>query len=100
MTYPQFVSALVSLISDLKRDIPADSRATEDDTTPSILLTVGVTDRNGSLSFGWQTGDNSFHGNSYGHQTCSAVSIYPWSNAVQLTEEIVNEVFDQFEQLA
>lgn len=87
-----------SIISD---GIPADSRATDEDSGPSVLLSVGATVLpDGSIRLGWQTGDNSFMGDAYGHPAFSVVSIYPFSIPMELAEEIENEVFEQSEMLA
>lgn len=84
----------------IQSGIPSDSRATEDDNSPSVLLTIGATQAEGLIRFGIQTGDNSFMGNSYGHEACAVVSIYPFSNPMGLAEEIDNEIDEQFSMLS
>ena len=97
-----FKSTIAGIVWSIIRDgIPADYRATEEDSGPSILLSVGATIRpGGSIRFGYQTGDNSFVGDAYGHPTFSVVSIYPFSDSVGLAEEIENEIHEQSEMLA
>ena len=97
-----FKSAIAGIIRSIIRDgIPADYRATDDDSGPSILLSVGATILpDGSIRFGYQTGDNSFMGDAYGHSTFSVVSIYPFSIPMGLAEEIENEILEQSEMLA
>lgn len=97
-----FKSAIAGIIRSIIRDgIPSDYRATDDDSGPSILLSVGATILpDGSIRFGWQTGDNSFMGDAYGHSTFSVVSIYPFSVPMGLAEEIENEIYEQSEMLA
>lgn len=97
-----FRTTIAGIIRSIIRDgIPADSRATDEDSGPSILFSVGATIlSDGSIRFGWQTGDNSFMGDAYGHPAFSVVSIYPFSIPMELAEEIENEVFEQSEMLA
>lgn len=97
-----FRTTISGIIRSIIRDgIPADSRATDEDSGPSILFSVGATIlSDGSIRFGWQTGDNSFMGDAYGHPAFSVVSIYPFSIPMELAEEIENEVFEQSEMLA
>lgn len=97
-----FKSTIAGIIWSIIRDgIPSDSRATDEDSGPSILFSVGATILpDGSIRFGWQTGDNSFVGDAYGHPTFSVVSVYPFSDSVGLAEEIENEIFEQIEMLA
>lgn len=97
-----FNSTIAGIIRSIIRDgIHADSRATDEDSGPSILFSVGATILpDGSIRFGWQTGDNSFVGDAYGHSTFSVVSVYPFSDSMGLAEEIENEIHEQAEMLA
>ncbi len=98
----KFQSQVSELIRQIIRDgIPSDSRATDEDDGPSVLLSIGSTVRkDGSIRFGYQTGDNSFMGDAYGHQTFAIVSIYPFSSPTILAEEVVNEIDQQIADLS
>ena len=102
----QSLNRLQSQVSELIRriiqsGIPADSRATDEDDGPSVLLSIGATVRkDGSIRFGYQTGDNSFMGAAYGHQTFAIVSIYPFSSPTILAEEMVSEIDSQIAELS
>jgi hypothetical protein len=108
MTQPtmQSLNRLQSQVSELIRriiqsGISADSRATDEDDSPSVLLSIGATVRkDGTIRFGYQTGDNSFMGDAYGHQTFATVSIYPFSSPTILAEEMVNEIDGQIAELS
>lgn len=85
------------LVAALKKEIQDDFRAHDDseDDTPSMLLTVGVTVQDGSISWGWQTGDNSFTGGAYGHPFWAVVTLTRTCNS----KEIANEIADQILEL-
>jgi hypothetical protein len=108
MTQPamQSLNKFQSQVSELIRriiqsGISDDSRATDEDDGPSVLLSIGATVRkDGTIRFGYQTGDNSFMGDAYGHQTFAIVSIYPFSSPTILAEEMINEIDGQIAELS
>jgi hypothetical protein len=97
----KFQSQVSELIRRIQSGISADSRATDEDDSPSVLLSIGATVRkDGTIRFGYQTGDNSFMGDAYGHQTFAIVSIYPFSSPTILAEEMANEIDGQVAELS
>lgn len=82
----------ITLIKCLKKEIEDEYRASEEDTRPSMLLTVG----DDGESWSYQTGDNSFTGGAYGYPHWAVVSIYRNSNSKQLATDIVNQLEDLF----
>lgn len=80
-------------LSEMKEHIHDDSRATEDDDKPSIMLTIGC---NGidPHKWGWQSGDNSYTGGAYGHPIWAVVSLYRNTHC----DELAREVRSQFEE--
>lgn len=85
------------LLRSLKPDICDDYRASEDDETPGMQVTFGVTlGEDGSLSWSYQTGDNSFTGGAYGHPVWAVVSLYRRSNSRELAKEAMEEALSQF----
>lgn len=84
------IKDLSALIKELKKDIHDDYRAYEsfgddEDTVPSMLLTVGW-----SIDGSWdyQTGDNSYNGGAYCHKHWGVVAIYRRSNSEELARDI------------
>lgn len=88
------VKELYKLCRATKDSIEDNFRASEEDTEPSTLLTVG-TDQTGNIG-GSQTGDNSFTGGAYGSPIWAVVYVYRCSNchdlAVELQEQIVEQL--------
>jgi hypothetical protein len=84
------------LLKSLKGDIDDDYRASEDDDKPGMQVTFGVTvNEDGSLSWNYQTGDNSYSGGAYGHPVWAVVSLYRRSPCKELAAEAMDEALDQ-----
>lgn len=84
------------LLKSLKGDIDDDYRASEDDDKPGMQVTFGLTEHmDGSLSWSYQTGDNSFTGGAYGHGAWAVVSLYRRSNCKELAAEAMDEALEQ-----
>lgn len=85
------LSALTILITGIKRYIGDDCRASEEDTLPSIQLTVGADEK------GWdyQSGDNSYSGGAYFYRYWGVVSVYRRSNSRELARDILDQIKDQ-----
>lgn len=82
------------LLRLLKTDIDDDFRASDEDTLPSISVTIGFTpsDKDRDRSWGYQTGDNSFTGGAYGHQHWGVVSLYRRSNSRELARDLADQI--------
>ncbi len=77
----------------MKKNIQSDDRACEDDTLPGILVTVGADENDdGSFSWNYQTGDNSYTGGAYGFPHWAVISLYRRSNCRALALDAVNEI--------
>lgn len=86
------------LLRSLKPNIADDYRASDDpeDTTPGMQVTFGITlKEDGSLSWHYQTGDNSYSGGAYGHPVWAVVSLYRRSNSRELAKEAMEEALSQ-----
>jgi predicted alpha/beta-fold hydrolase len=85
------------LLKSLKGDIDDDYRASDDpdDETPGMCVTFGLTQNDdGSLSWNYQTGDNSFTGGAYGHRAWAVVSLHRRSNCKELAAYAMDEALD------
>lgn len=71
-----------------------------DDSTPYVDVTVGCTFdfATGSITWNYQTGDNSFTGGAYGHPEWFNTSLFSRSNckiaAADLTDEIGDRIYE------
>jgi len=84
---------LTELIKSLKGDIGDEYRAysdcDEEDTTPSMLVTVGA-DEEGN--WGYQTGDNSYTGGAYSYPHWGVVAIHRRSNSKEVAKDIQSQI--------
>jgi hypothetical protein len=88
-----FQSEIENLLKSMKKNIQSDDRACEDDTLPGILVTVGADENDdGSFSWNYQTGDNSYTGGAYGFPHWAVISLYRRSNCRALALDAVNEI--------
>jgi len=86
------------LLKRLKPTIGDDYRATDDpeDDKPGMCVTFGVTvEEDRSLSWSYQTGDNSYSGGAYGHPVWAVVYLYRRSNCAELAKEAMDEALSQ-----
>ena len=79
------VGELTRLIKFLKREIGDEYRASDDDTTPSMLVTIGA-NKQGEWSY--QTGDNSCTGGAYSFPHWAVVAIHRRSNSHNVAIDI------------
>jgi hypothetical protein len=94
-----FQSKIENLLKFVKRTIQSDDRACEDDTLPGILVTVGADENDdGSFSWSYQTGDNSYTGGAYGFPHWAVINLYRRSNCRALASDAVNEILDLIHQ--
>lgn len=85
-----------SLLKGLKREIGDEYRASEDDTLPGMLVTVGAEPGEDGISWNYQTGDNSFTGGAYGFQHWAVIYLYRRSNCKDLAKDAVEELLGSF----
>lgn len=83
---------LAALVRAVKADISDEYRASEDDDTPGICLTVGWSADTGEWSY--QTGDNSFTGGAYHYPHWAVVSIYRGCNSRDVARDIREQLAD------
>lgn len=90
------------LLRALKADIGDDYRASDDpdDTTPGMCVTIGATwnEEDQTISWSYQTGDNSYSGGAYGHPAWAMVSLYRRSNSRELAADIANQIGEAIAQ--
>lgn len=79
---------LVSLVDDVRDDIDEESRADEDATEPSILLTVGWDGPDRGPRWGHQTGDMQYTGGAYGFRHMASVAVARDSDSTELATEL------------
>jgi hypothetical protein len=89
------VNQWAALLRLLKRDIGDDYRCDEEATTPSMLITFGLSDDG---SWNYQTGDNSFTGGAYGHPYWGLTYLDRRSNCKELAQSTFDEAAEQMEQ--
>lgn len=97
--YARLERDITKLLKSLKPDIGDEYRASEDDTCPGMQVTIGATPNgDGSLSWHYQTGDNSYSGGAYGHANWGVIYLYRRSNCAELAHGAVQEIADSIEQ--
>jgi len=98
--YLKIEKEVTRLLKLLKKDIGDEYRATDDpeETMPGMQVTIGVTaDEDGSLSWNYQTGDNSFTGGAYGHRHWGVIYLYRRSNSAELAHDAMEEIAESIE---
>ena len=88
---------MARLAASLIPTIHDDYRASDDpdDDVPAIQVTVGVTVQpDGSLSWSYQTGDNSYSGGAYCHATWGIGYLYRDTDPTDFAESIESDVAD------
>lgn len=90
-----------ALFKALKADIRDEYRASEDEDTPGMCVTIGFTPDSEDCEASWsyQTGDNSFTGGAYGHAHWAVVSLYRRSNSKELAEECADQIAETLPDL-
>ena len=90
-----FESSVRRLLVQLKRDIGDEYRASDEDTLPSMQVTIGATlEQDGTFCWTHQTGDNSYSGGCYSHANWGVVSLYRRSNSRELAKDAVSQILD------
>ena len=96
--WADFERQIALLLESLIPCIEDDFRCTDDpdDDIAGMLVTVGATiDEDGSISWGYQTGDNSYTGGAYGHPFWGSRGISRTTMGKDAAKEIVEEIVDQ-----
>lgn len=97
--YAKLEREVARLLVALKPDIGDDYRASEDDDIPGMCVTIGATPQDdGTLSWSYQTGDNSYTGGAYGHPYWGVIYLYRRSNSRALAHDAVEEIADGIAQ--
>lgn len=94
----KIVNEFRSLLVSLKKTIGDDYQVegAEDGAPPCMQVTFGMSrNEDGELSWGYQTGDNSYSGGAYGHPAWGIVYLSRRSNSLELANKAFDECFDQ-----
>lgn len=86
------ISELSRALIDGKSHI-SDDMKNDDDSLPSIDVTLSCDEKGFSLQFG----DNSYSGSAYLHQHWGVSSLYRRSNTRELAKELINQCQELFE---
>jgi hypothetical protein len=88
MNRKEFVDNITLLVTRLIPTINDDYRASEDDDTPSMMLTVGAD----NAGWNYQTGDNSYTGGAYSYATWGIGYITRDSDPAVVAEGIASDL--------
>ena len=91
------IKAVAAELSWEKRFICDDCRASEEDTLPSIQVTL-ATDCTDRTSWAIQTGDNSYTGVAYGYRYWGVSALCRRSNCRELAKELIEQIAEQWWQ--
>lgn len=88
---------LVRLLKSLKKYIDDDYRASEEETLPSMAITIASNEELSDWTY--QTGDNSYTGPCYPYPQWGVRVLYRRSNTKELANELLDSLSDcyQFE---
>jgi hypothetical protein len=95
---PSIKRDIRELLISIKKDqdwkqLRADFAENSDDETPHIQVTIGCTfDDEGTISWNYQTGDNSYTGGAYGHQEWFIVYLTSRANCSNEAKDIIGEI--------
>lgn len=105
--YRRLEREVTRLLKSLKQDIGDDYRASDDDTLPSMQVTIGASVESidavhqstapARLVWHYQTGDNSYSGGAYGHPNWGVISLYRRSNCAELAHDCVEQIAESIE---
>ena len=85
-----FKSEIVELVAQLLPTIADDYRASDEDSEPSMQLTVATDDSGAEWSY--QTGDNSYSGGAYCLPHWGVVSLYRDSEPAEVAADIMEQL--------
>lgn len=100
---PQLRKDLRKLFILLKKEIDySDFDKSDDDSIPGLDVTIGCTFDfdDASISWNYQTGDNSYTGGAYGHPEWFICFVMKRTNCKELADEIINEIHDRIQEIA
>ena len=89
------VSALVRHVAKQvprANDPDANDYRMDDESLPSIDLTIGFNPDDGSWSY--QTGDNSFTGGVYGYPIWAVTSVYRRQDSRAVARDLINQLYE------
>jgi hypothetical protein len=92
MKIPKFKRDIAAMLKELKSTIGDEFRATDEDTRPSMCVTIACDDA--FTKWACQTGDNSYSGACYHLPHWAVVYLYRNSNCRSLASDAVNELLD------
>lgn len=95
--FSAFAADMAKLAKRLIPQIHDEYRCSDDpdDETPGMQVTVGVTvEDDGTLSWNYQTGDNSYAGGAYGHPTWGIGYLYRDTDPEEFADSITTDVAD------
>jgi hypothetical protein len=100
---PQLRKDLRELFILLKKEIDySDFDESDDDSIPGLDVTIGCTFDfdDASISWNYQTGDNSYTGGAYGHPEWFTCFVMKRTNCKELADDIINEIHDRIQEIA
>lgn len=100
---PQLRKDLRELFILLKKEIDySDFDKSDDDNIPGLDVTIGCTFDfdDASISWNYQTGDNSYTGGAYGHPEWFTCFVMKRTNCRELANDIINEIRDRIQEIA
>ena len=86
---------LTTLLKELQKDIGEEYRATEDDTEPSMFITIASDDD--LTTWTYQTGDNSYSGSCYSYNHWGIGSLYRHSDCADLANDLLESLADTYD---
>lgn len=86
---------ITALLKELQKDIGEEYRASEDDDTPSMQVTIALDDNLDRWTY--QTGDNSFSGSCYHYPYWGVDTLTRESDCAELADELIELVADGIE---
>jgi hypothetical protein len=100
---PQLRKDLRELFILLKKEIDySNFDKSDDDSIPGLDVTIGCTFDfdDASISWNYQTGDNSYTGGAYGHPEWFTCFVTKRTNCKELADDIINEIHDRIQEIA
>ena len=90
------IHELSALVRHVAQQVPrigdpdADDYREDQDSLPSIDLTIGFNPEDGS--WGYQTGDNSYTGGAYGFPVWAVTSVYRRNDSRAVARDLINQI--------
>ena len=93
MNKAEFRTEMINLAKALIPEIGDEYRASEEDTEPSMQVTIGA-DAEG---WNYQSGDNSFTGGAYGYDTWAVGYLYRNTDPEDFADSIIDKLEEAFD---